>query len=95
MSTSRSKSTSGTNLRNTRSLELKELKSPKETGTKKEFEDFIEIVDNHVTINWILDKIHHMCWKNNELPIYEEPKDSTDEEEEVKWKVHLWNKKVD
>ena len=74
---------------------LKTLSAPEEGGTKKEYEDFLEKIQSHVTIGWDFGKdIGHLL-KNMENPVIPEPKDMTDEEEKVKWKKRLWDQEVD
>jgi hypothetical protein len=71
------------------------LKAPEEGGTKKEYEDFLEKIQNHVTIGWDFGKdIGHLL-KNMKDPVIPEPKDMTEEEEKVKWKRRLWDQEVD
>jgi len=67
---------------------LKILNAPEEGGTKKEYEDFLEKIQSHVTIGWDF-------MKNMEDPVIPEPKDMTDDEEKVKWKKRLWDQEVD
>ena len=77
------------------SIVLKTLKSPEEGGTKKEYEDFLEKIDSHVSINWEFGQDIAYVIKNSKLPVFVEPKDLTATEETTKWKVRLWNQKVD
>jgi len=73
---------------------LKTLSAPEEGGTKKEYEDFLEKIQSHVTIGWDFGKdIGHLL-KNMEDPVIPEPKDMTEDEEKVKWKKRLWDQEV-
>ena len=76
-------------MRSNKFLDTKNLKSPEKGGSKKEFENFIEKIDNHVSINWEFGQDVAYVLKNNKLPIFKERKDLNDEDEKVKWKVHL------
>ena len=76
-------------------LILKTLKTPAEGGTKKEYEDFLEKIQTHVSINWEFGQDVAYVMKNNALPTFTEPEDLSLEEEQKKWKVRLWNQKVD
>lgn len=74
---------------------LKTLMTPDEGGTKKDYEDFLEKIYNHVIISWAYGKdIAHVI-KTTEEPLIEEPRDLTEEDEEKKWKVRLWEQDVD
>ena len=74
---------------------LKVLKTPEEGGTKKDYEDFLEKIQNHVVVQWAFGTdIGHVV-KNQKNPEITEPADLTDEEEKSKLKVRLWNVKVD
>jgi hypothetical protein len=74
---------------------LKTLITPDEGGTKKDYEDFLERIHNHVMITWSWGKdIAHVV-KNTEDPSIEEPKDLPTEDEGKKWKVRLWEQAVD
>ncbi len=74
---------------------LKLLKSPEEGGTKKEYQDFLDKIENHVTMAW--DEggdIGHVV-ASGELPDIDEPEDITDEEEKSKLKQRMWILRVD
>jgi len=45
--------------------DLKELKSPEEGGTKKEYETFLETIQNHITITWDFGKGQRSCGKKH------------------------------
>ena len=74
---------------------LKTLKSPEEGGTKKEYEDFLEKIDSHVSINWEFGQDIAYAIRNNELPTFKEPVDLNDTDKQSQWKVRLWNQTVD
>ena len=75
--------------------DLKILKAPEEGGGKKEYEDFLERIQNHVIINWTFGTDIGELVKTMEEPKIEEPQDLTDEQEKVKWKTRLWAQNVD
>jgi hypothetical protein len=77
------------------SIVLKTLKSPEEGGTKKEYEDFLEKIDSHVSINWEFGQDVAYTIRNTKLPTFKEPKDLSDNDKSVQWKVRLWNQTVD
>ena len=74
---------------------LKTLKVPEEGGTKKDFDEFLEKIQSHVTISWESGKDIAFVIKHHKDPIIKEPSDMTSEEEKIKWKVRLWNQEVD
>ena len=76
-------------------LMLKTLKTPVEGGTKKEYGDFIEKFQTHISINQDFGQDVAYTLTNNDLPTFTEPQDLTKSEEKLKWKVRLWNQKVD
>ena len=76
-------------------LDLKTLKTPSEGGTKQEYQDFLDKIQTHVSINWEFGQDVAYVLKNNELPIFKEPEDLEANDEKKKWKVRLWNQKVD
>ena len=76
-------------------VNLKTLKSPEEGGTKREYEDFLERVENHVTISWDFGDDIAYVLENNKRPTIPEPVDLTDEEKKKEWQVRVWNQKVD
>ena len=71
------------------------LKCPEEGGTKKEYEDFLDKIQNHVTIAWEFGKATGHVVKTGELPDIENPDDISDKDEESKWKLRLWMNAVD
>lgn len=74
---------------------LKVLTTPDEGGTKKDYEDFLEKIHNHVMISWTWGKdIAHIV-KNNADPVIDEPTDLEPGDEQKKWKVRLWEQAVD
>lgn len=79
MSGSRTSITS-VGVRTTEVKNLKILKSPEEGGTKKEFEDFIEKISNHVAISWKRGKDISYLLTKMEEPQFEIPKDLSEEE---------------
>ena len=74
--------------------DLKTLKSPEEGGTKKNYEEFLETIAHHVTISWTFGTDMGYVIQNGEDPVIEEPKDLA-KEEDTKWKLRLWEAKVD
>ena len=62
-------------------LNLKTLKTPAEGGTKKEYEDFLDTIQTHVSINWEFGQDVAYVMKNTELPIFIEPIDLSKDEE--------------
>ena len=74
---------------------LKTLKSPEEGGTKKDYDDFIDKIDSHVSINWEFGQDVAYVIKNTKAPEFVEPEDLTTNERTTQWKVRLWNQKVD
>ena len=74
---------------------LKILKSPEEGGTKKEFDDFLKKIQNHLTISWDFGKDIGYVVKHMKDPKIEEPTDMTSDKEKDKWRVRLWNQEVD
>ena len=53
--------------------QLKVLKAPEEGGTKKEYEDFLEKIINHVTITWSHGKDIAGVIKETQMPAFIEP----------------------
>ena len=74
---------------------LKTFKAPEEEGTKKEYNDFLEKIQNHVTISWDFGKDLSHLLKHMEDPTIPEPTEITVAEEAVKWKIRLWSQEVD
>ena len=71
----------GTKARGLNNLNLTSLRSREEGGTKKEYEDFLEKVDNHVSINWDFGSDVAYVIENSEEPKIEEPVDLSEENE--------------
>ena len=70
--------------RNNVKLELKQLKAPQEGRTKKDCEDFVEKIDNHVSVHWTFGQDVSHVLKNTALPTFEEPEDLDDKDEKIK-----------
>ena len=62
------------------------MRSREEGGRKKEYEDFLEKVYNHVSINWDFRSDVAYVIKNSEEPKFEELVDLSEENEKVKKK---------
>ena len=75
--------------------QLKVLKSPEEGGTKKEYEEFLERISNHVTITWNHGTDIATLIKNNKKPTLLPPADLTANEEKSMFKVRKWELQVD
>ena len=74
---------------------LKELKCPEEGGTKKEYESFLDKLENFVTIQWPNGSdVGYIVQNARDFPV-PEPESQTDEEKKVDWKQRLWSQKVD
>ena len=84
---------SGQRVAAVRNLEV--LKCPEEGGTKKEYEEFLDKIQNHVTIAWEFGKDTGHVVKTGELPDIKKPEDISDEDEKSKWKMRLWENAVD
>ena len=69
---------------------LKALKSPEEGGTKKDYEDFLDKIQNHVTMAWTHGKDIGYVVGNGKKPEIPEPEDLTTEEEQSKFKSRMW-----
>ena len=74
---------------------LKALKSPEEGGTKKDYEDFLDKIQNHMTMAWSHGKDIGYVVGNGKEPEIPEPGDLTTEEEKSKFKSRMWHLKVD
>ena len=74
---------------------LKLLKSPEEGGTKKEYQDFLDKIENHVTMAWDGGGDIGQVVASGELPDLDAPDDITAEEEKSKLKERMWFLKVD
>ena len=70
------------------------LKSPEEGGTKKQYDDFLDKLQNHLMIGWIGGRDISLIVKNNE-PDIPEPVDLTSEEKTSDWKKVAWTRKVE
>ena len=89
-------STSGTaGSRATEVKGLKILKSPEEGGTKQEYQEFLDKIENHVTMAWEEGGDIGQVVSSGELPDIDEPEDITDEEEKSKLKQRMWILSVD
>lgn len=86
-------SVSGLRVAAVRNLQV--LKGPEEGGTKKECKDFLDKIQNHVTIVWEFGKDTGHVVKTGELPDIDKPDDISDEDEKSKWKMRLWENVVD
>ena len=75
--------------------DLKLLKAPEEGGNKKEYGDFLKKIQNHVLISWEMGRDVAFVLKYTKDPTFEEPEDLSEEDEKKKWKVRIWNQKVD
>ena len=73
--------------------DLKVLKCPEEGGTKKDYDDFLETLENHVRIAWVHEKDIRYVAKHGALPEIEEPTDPTGPT--TKWGQRLWDQMVD
>ena len=73
---------------------LKILKSPEEGGTKKEYEDFLEKIINHVTITWGHGKDVAYIIKNTKLPLMTEPSELSDSDAKSRLKMMRWDMEV-
>ena len=68
---------------------LKTLKSPEEGGMKKEYDDFINKIDTHVSINWEFGQDIAYVIKNAKAPDYVEPKDLSTDDQTTQWNVRI------
>ena len=75
--------------------DLKTLKSPEEGGTKKNYEDYLERIQNHVSIAWPFGDDIAYVLENNAKPKIPKPKDLPDDDQKIAWKMRIWNQKVD
>ena len=75
--------------------DLKTLKAPEEGGSKKEYEDFLDRIQNHVTMAWEQGKDIGLIVRTGQKPDIEEPKDLTETEAKSQVKTRLWNMRVD
>ena len=75
---------------------LKELKLNSEGGTKKEYEDFLKSIERHVGIAWQYGSdIAQAVKLGGQKPNIPEPKDLDKKDKNIKWKVRVWEKRVD
>ena len=86
---------SGTGSRAANIPNLKNLKSPHKGGTKKEYEEFMDKIQNHISICWNFGEDAAMVLDKIEKPDIPEPKDLSDDEAKIKWKTRVWEQKVD
>ena len=61
--------------------DLKILKSPVEGGSKKDYQDFLDKIENHVTMAWDEGADIGQIVSSGELPDIDEPEDIIDEDE--------------
>ena len=73
----------------------KTLKAPEEGVTEKEYEEFLEKFQNHVTISWDFGKDIGHLFNYMEDPKIPKTTDMMVAEEGVKWKVRLWSQEVE
>ena len=98
MSTTESTTQGTTGIAGARAAEVKNLrvlKAPEEGGTKKDYEDFLEKIQNHVLIAWEFGKDVGYVVKNGEMPDIKQPTDLSEEDVKVAWKTCIWNHCVD
>ena len=62
---------------------LQKLRSPEEGGVKKEYDDFMEKIENHVAIKWPQGSDIAYFVKNGEDPDMDPPKDLTEDEQKT------------
>jgi len=74
---------------------LKELKCPDEGETKKEYETFLDKMENFVTIQWPNGSdVGYIVQNGKEFQV-PEPESQTEEEKKVDWKQRLGSQKMD
>jgi hypothetical protein len=73
---------------------LKVLKTLQEEGTKKDYEDFLEKIYNHVMVTWTFGSDIAFVVKKLKDPTIEEPEDLK-QDETSRLKIRVWNVKVD
>ena len=71
-------------------LGLQKLKSPEEGGVKKEYDDFMEKIENHVAIKWPQGSDIAFFLKNGEDPDMDPPEDLTEDEQKQMLKMRKW-----
>ena len=69
---------------------LQKLRSPEEGGVKKEYDDFMEKIENHVAIKWPQGSDIAYFVKNGEDPDMDPPKDLTEDEQKQMLKMRKW-----
>ena len=74
---------------------LKELKAPEEGGTKKEYEDFLEKITNHITVAWPYGRDIYDTIKDSQCPTLVPPTDLSAADEKSRFKVRRWEAEVD
>ena len=70
--------------------DLKTLTAPAEGGTKKEYEEFLEIIASHITVNWEEGNDIGELVRYNKEPILPTPKDISDEDQKSRLKLRMW-----
>ena len=70
------------------------LKSPEEQGTKRQYDDFLETIENHLLQGWTGGRDIGTMLKNNKALKIPEPKDLTDEQEKFKWQQVVWKTNI-
>ena len=73
---------------------LRTLKAPEEGGSKKDYEEFIEKITNHVLITWSHGKDIADILKETKMPVLEEPEELSAEDAKSKVKVVVTDKDV-
>ena len=74
---------------------LKVLKTPEEGGTRKEYEEYLETIQNHIAVAWEGGSDLKKMIKNCEEPEIEEPEELSDQDSKSKLRTRLWNMKVE
>ena len=69
--------------------DLKTLTAPAEGGTKKEYEEFLEIIASHITVNWEEGNDIGELVRYNKEPILPTPKDISDEDQKSRLKLRM------
>ncbi len=70
------------------------LKSPEEEGTKKQYDDFLETIENHLLQGWIGGRDIGIMLKNNKALKIPEPTDLTDEQKKFEWQHVVWKTNI-
>ena len=71
-------------------LGLQKLRSPDEGGVKKEYDDFMEKIENHVAIKWPQGSDIAYFVKNGEDPDMDPPENLTEDEQKQMLKMRKW-----